>query len=183
MPPSLKVFADLGQRLTAVRILAAVGAVEGVEARGERLAANRAGALADRGQVDAAAVITIRKPAADQAVADPDAAVPDAGVPDERDRLVVAEDDGVVGVLGGQVEDRDRAALEPPDHAAARLDRDVPRPSPTERVPSPASSPVGGQRRGPAGRREQDQETSASASESQYRHGACADGQGHVRKV
>src|SRR5688500_6270513 len=117
--------ARLGQQLAGGAALAAVGAVEREDAGLDRVPLDEARALTDDREVDPAALDRDPEAAADHAEAAARAAVADAAVGEEDVGRVGAGDDGEVRVAWGLVEDGDRAAVEPADHAAAGIEVDL----------------------------------------------------------
>ena len=171
----------IGEVVAAGAILAAVGTVERVDARLERVALDEAGALADDREVDAAALDQQLEAAADDAEADARAAVANACARDEDLGLVGARDDREVRVAGRRVVDRQRAAVDPAEDAAARLQVDL-----AAAVLDRERAVAGvqrGERRDRENQGEQGQAEKRLPHGSQYRHGACGGGQVHVRKV
>ena len=171
----------LGKLLAAGAILAAIGAVERIDARLGRVALDEAGALADDREVDAATLDQQLEAAADHPEADAAAAIADTAVDEEGLGQVGAGDDREVRISRGRVVDRDRAAVEPAEDAAARLQAHL------AAAVLDRERALTGVRRGESRDRE-DQREQRQAEEglphgSQYRRAACRAGQGHVRKV
>ena len=114
-----------------------------------------------------------------EADAGPAVANPLAG--EEELGLVGAGDDREVRVAGCRVVDRQRAAVDPAEDAAARLQRDL-----AAAVLDRERAFAGvqrGQRGGRENQGEQGQAEKRLPHGSQYRQGACGGGQVHVRKV
>jgi hypothetical protein len=170
-----------GKLLAAGAILAAVGAVERIDARFDQLPLDEAGALADDGEVDAAALDHQLEAAADHPEADARAPVADAVVGGEDLGLVGARDDREVRVRRRRVVDGDRATVEPAEHAAARLQVDL-----AATVLDRERALAGVRRRESRNgedEREQRQADVRLPHGSQYRLPACGGGQVHVRKL
>ena len=138
-------------------------------------------ALADDREVDAAALDQQLEATADDAEADAGAAVANPCAGEEELGLVGAGDDREVRVARGRVVDRERAAVDPAEDAAARLQVDL------AAAVLDRERAFAGVQRG-KGRRRENQREQGQAEEglphgSQYRQGACGGGQVHVRKV